>query len=86
MTKKSYVLNFSIIVGVSAALLLFIFILVSHHRDIPDRVVQDRGALLATGSSAAELIKPVGQADVPSAETKRAPAKKAAAAPPPSKR
>jgi hypothetical protein len=82
MTKKSYALNFSIIVGVSAALLAFIFILVSHHRTMPDRVVQDRGALLATGSSAPELTKPVGEASIPSAETKRAPAKKAKAAPP----
>jgi len=76
MTKKSYVLNFSIIVGVATALLLFIFILVSHHRTVPDRVQKDRSGLLATGSSAAELAKPV---EVPAAETRRAPAKKAAA-------
>ena len=79
MAKKSYVLNFAMIVGVSAALLLFIFILVSHHRDIPDRVRQDASALRATGSSAAEPAKPVGAVSVPSAESKRAPAKKAVA-------
>ena len=85
MTKKSYALNVSIIVGVSAALLLFIFVLVSHHHDIPDRVRQDRGAHLATGSSAAERIKPVGQISVPSAETQREPVKKVVAAPPSSR-
>ena len=79
MTNKSYVLHFSIIIGVTTALLLFIFILVSHHRTMPDRVLQDRGALLATGSSAPELAKPVGEVNVPAAPTKRAPAKKAAA-------
>jgi hypothetical protein len=30
----------SIILGVSVALMLFIFLLVGHHRDIPDRVRQ----------------------------------------------
>ena len=77
MTKKSYVLHFSIIIGVSAALLAFIFILVSHHRTMPERVQKDRGALLATGSSAPEMAKPV---EVPAAATKRTPAKKAKAA------
>ena len=79
MTNKSYVLHFSIIIGVATALLLFIFILVSHHRTVPDRVQKDRSGLLATGSSAPELAKPVGEVNVPAAPTKRAPAKKAAA-------
>ena len=77
MTKKNYVLNFSIIIGVSAALLAFIFILVSHHRTVPERVQKDRSGLLATGSSAPELANPV---EVPAAATKRSPAKKAKAA------
>ena len=76
MTQKSYVLHFSIIIGVTAALLAFIFILVSHHRTIPDRVQKDRSGLLATGSRAAELAKPVGEASVPAVQTKQAPAKK----------
>ena len=83
MSKKSYVLHFSMIVGVTTALLLFIFILVSHHRTMPERVVQDRGALLATGSPMmTEPAKPAVQADVPAAKPKRAPAKKVKAAPP----
>jgi hypothetical protein len=65
----------SIILGVSVVLMLFIFLLVGHHRDIPDRVRQDRSELLGAGSSAA------GRAGVPAAETQREPAKKAAAAP-----
>src|SRR5438876_10186529 len=81
MNKKSY----SIILGISALLMLFIFLLVGHHRDIPERVRLDRGALLGTGSSVAERIKPVAQVNVASAETQREPAKSAAAAPTPSR-
>jgi len=85
MTKKSYAMNVSVILGVSVVLLLFIFVLVAHHRDIADQVRQDRGALRATGSSVAEPNKPVGQVSVPSAETRREPVKKALAAPAPSR-
>ena len=85
MTKKSYATHIVTILGVSVVLLLFIFILVAHHRDISDRVRQDRGALRATGSSVAEPIKPVGEVSVPSAETQREPVKNAVAAPPPSR-
>lgn len=66
----------SIIVGVSAVLMLFIFLLVGHHREIPDRVRQDRSELRGAGSSVAERIKPAGQVSVPAAETQREPAKK----------
>jgi cytochrome c5 len=87
MTEKRYAVNVSIILGISASavLMLFIFVLVAHHRDIPDRVRLDRSALLATGSSVAERIKPVGQVSVASAETQREPVKNAVAAPPPSR-
>jgi len=81
MNKKSY----SIILGVSALLMLFIFLLVGHHRDIPDRVRLDRGTLLGTGSGVAERIKPVAQVNLASAETPREPVKNAAAAPPTSR-
>lgn len=83
MTKKSYASSISIVLGVSVALMLFIFVLVSHHRGIPDRVRMDRNALLATGSTVAERIKPVGQVGVASAQTQREPVKNAVAAPPP---
>jgi cytochrome c5 len=83
MAKKSYVMHVAMILGSSAALLVFIFILVSHHRDIPDRVRLDRGALLAGGSSVAERIKPVGEVAFAAAETRQAPAKSAVAAPTP---
>ncbi len=81
MTEKRYALNVSIILGISVVLMLFIFFLVGHHHDTPDRVRLDRGALLGTGSSVAERIKPVAQVNVASAETQRAPVKNAAAAP-----
>jgi len=81
MNKKSY----SIILGISALLMLFIFLLVGHHRDIPNRVRLDRGVLLGTGSSVAERIKPVAQVNVASAETQREPVKNAVAAPQPSR-
>ena len=80
MAKKSYAMHVSMILGASAVLLLFIFVLVSHHRGIPDRVRMDRSALLATASSVAERIKPVGQVSVASAETQREPVKNAVAA------
>jgi len=82
MTKKSHVMNVSIILVISVALMLFMFVLVAHHRDMPDRVRLDRGTLLSNGSSAAERIKPVAQVNVASAETPRAPVKSAAIAPP----
>lgn len=62
MTEK---VTISIFLGISVVLALFIFLLVSHHRHIPDRVRLDRGALLGGGSSAAERVKP--------AETQREP-------------
>ena len=77
--KKGY----SIILGISALLMLFIFLLVGHHRDIPNRVRLDRGVLLGTGSSVAERIKPVAQVDLTPVETQREPVKNTAAAPPP---
>ncbi len=85
MNEKRRAVNVSIVLGVSASavLLLFFFVLVAHHRDIPDRVRQQRSAQLSSGSSVAERIKPVGQLVVASAETQREPVKIAAAASPP---
>lgn len=85
MTKKRYAINVSIILGISAVLLLFLFVLVTHHRGVSDRARQDRSALLASGSSVAERIKPFGQVSVASAETQGEPVKNAVAAPPPSR-
>jgi len=83
MTEKRHAKKLLIILGVSAALMLFIFVLVAHHRDIPNRVQQQRGALSGSGSSVAERIKPVGQLVVASATTPREPVKIAVAASPP---
>jgi cytochrome c5 len=86
MAEKRYGVNVAMILGVTAALLLFIFILVSHHRDIPNQVKQQRNVQLgAGGSSVAERIKPVGQVVVGSGETKQEPVKVAAATPAPSR-
>jgi Na+-transporting methylmalonyl-CoA/oxaloacetate decarboxylase gamma subunit len=81
MTKKGYTTNVSIILGIGVVLMLFIFVLVAHHRGTSERVRQDRSALLGAGSSLDERSKPVGEVSVPSAETQREPAKKAVAAP-----
>ena len=86
MTKKSYTTNVSVILGISVVLMLFIFVLVSHHRATSERVRQDRSALLGAGSSATERIEPAGRVSVPAAETQRGPAEKAAAARPPIRR
>jgi len=80
MTKKSYAMHVSAILGASVVLLLFFFVLVAHHRDIPDRVRLDGSALRSTASSVAGRTKPVGQASVASAETPREPVKIAVAA------
>jgi len=80
MAKKSYAMHVAMLLGSSAALLVFIFILVAHHREIPDKVRMDRGVLLANGSSVAERIKPVGEIAVAAAQTGQAPATKAQAA------
>ncbi len=85
MTNKRFAMNISIILGMSAVLMAFVFVLVAHHRSMSDRVRQNRGALLATGSSVAERIRPVGQISVPSAETQREPVKSAVAASSPSR-
>jgi cytochrome c5 len=83
MTEKRYATNVSIILGISALLMLFIFVLVAHHHDTPDRVRQHRGALLGAGSSVAERIKPVGRVEVAAAETRKEPVQIAVAASPP---
>ena len=83
MSKKRNAINAAIILGVSTVLLVFIFILVIHHRGISERVRQDRSALLTTGSTVAERIKPVGEVSVASADTQQESAKKAAASLPP---
>jgi cytochrome c5 len=83
MANKSYVTNVAMILGTTLALLVFMFILVSHHRKIPEKVRLDRGALLAS-ASVAERIKPVGEVAVAGAQ--QAPAKSPAAAPAPAVR
>jgi cytochrome c5 len=80
MAKKSYAMHVAMILGSSAALLVFMFILVAHHRDIPDRVRMERGVLLASGSSVAERIKPVGEIALAAAQTGQAQANNALAA------
>jgi cytochrome c5 len=85
MTEKRLAKNLWIILGISTVLILFFFLLVAHHRDIPDQVQQQRGALMSTATSVAERIKPVGQVVVAAAETQREPVKIAMAASPPSR-
>ena len=80
MSKKSYAMHVSMILGSTIALMLFIFILVAHHRAIPNAVRADRTTLLTTGSSATERIKPVGEVAYAAAKTPQAPVKAPAAA------
>ena len=53
MTKKRYTMNVMVILGISVVLMLFIFLLLVHHHNVPDRVKQDRSALLSIVSSVA---------------------------------
>ena len=45
MTEKSYATNVWTILGISAVLMLFIFLLVGHHYGMPNRVRVDRAVL-----------------------------------------
>ncbi len=81
MAEKRFATNVSIIVGVSAVLTLFVFLLVDHHRDIPDQVQKRRDALLRSGSSAAAGTGAGGEINSPSAQTRREPVQVSAAAP-----
>jgi cytochrome c5 len=81
MADKRFAKNVSIILGIGGVLMLFSFVLVVHHRDISDRIQQNRHALLGAGSSVAERTKAIGQINAASAETQRQPAQVAAAAP-----
>jgi cytochrome c5 len=85
MTEKSYATNVWTILGISAVLMLFIFLLVGHHYRTADRVRMDRAVLLGSGSNVAERIKPVAEVNIAPAETQREPVKSAAAAPPPTR-
>ena len=85
MTEKSYATNVWTILGISAVLMLFIFLLVGHHYGTANRVRMDRAVLLGSGSNVAGRIKPIAQVNVASAETQREAVTKAAAAPPPAR-
>ena len=82
MTEKRYAKNAWIILGISAALMLFFFALVAHHSDISEQVRQHRSSPLAASSTVAERIKPVAELNVASAQTRSEPVKGAAAEPP----
>jgi hypothetical protein len=69
MTKKRHAMNVSVILGISAVLMLFIFVLVDHPWNAR-RTRLDRSKLLATGSSVAERIN-FGTISVASAETQQ---------------
>jgi cytochrome c5 len=81
MADNRFAKNVTIILVVSAALTLFTYIFVDHHRDIPNRVQQERAALLGASSGVAERMKPVGQINVAPTETRRTPVQIATAAP-----
>jgi cytochrome c5 len=60
MTEKRYAKHTAIILGSSLALMVFMFVLVSHHRQIPGNLPQYRIGLLSNGLSVADRIRPVG--------------------------
>ena len=81
MAVKRFAKNVSIVLGIGVVVMLFSYVLVAYHLDIPDRIQQDRSALLGTGSSVAERTKAVGEVHVAPAETRRQPVPVAAVAP-----
>jgi len=80
MAKKSYAAHVTTLLGTTFALLLFIFILVGHHRTVPDRVQHGRSTLLSNPGTADERIKPVGEVAVASAGAQPEPVEKTAEA------
>lgn len=75
MTEKRYAMKVSIVLGVSVLLMLFFFVLVAHHQDIPDRIRKHRSVPQVTGSSVAERIETVGQVSAVSPDIQREPVK-----------
>lgn len=85
MTEKRYALTVSIFLGASALLMLFSFILVAHHKDVPDRIQQLRSAAPATGSGAPLRIGSIGPVSVATPATAAAPIAATAVAAPSSR-
>ena len=81
MTDKRWAKNFWIIFTIGVVLLLFGYAFVSHHRNTPEQMRQQRMALLRSGPSAAAGTKAAGQISSAAAETRREPVQVAAAAP-----
>jgi len=84
MANKSYTAHVTTILGTTIALMVFTFVLVSHHRTTPDRVKHSRGTLLSNPTNVAERIKPVGEVAMASTDAQPKPAEATAppAAPP----
>ena len=79
MAEKSYVTHIALHLGVGAVLILGIFILVAHHRDVPERARIQQRELLSSGRGVAERIKPVARVEVAGVESAKQPQKAAAA-------
>jgi len=82
MAKKSYAAHVTMLLGTTIALMLFAYILVAHHRTMPDRVQHGRSTLLSNPGTADERIKPVGEVAVASADAQPEAVEKTAAAAP----
>ncbi len=72
MAENRFAKNVLIISVVSTVVALFTYIFVEHHRDVPNRIEQDRKTLLSTSdnSTVAERTKPVGQVNIASTKMK----------------
>lgn len=71
MAKKSYAKHVWMYLGLCAVLSLFLYVLIEHHRGIPDRVREQRGPLLSADADASltRQIKPVGHVAIAAAPT-----------------
>ena len=61
MAKKKYVVHTVVISGFSLGVALFAYLLVTHHKSMPNQVMHRRDALMRNGSSVIDRIKPVGK-------------------------
>ncbi|MBI3898067.1 MAG: cytochrome c5 family protein [Gammaproteobacteria bacterium] len=67
--KKSYKTHLTIFLSLGTALALFVYLLVDHHRSIPDAIAEQRQPLLGDNTTMADRIKPYGDVNVAGAQT-----------------
>lgn len=61
MNKQRYTTHIVTLLGCTLALMLFYYLLVNHHRAIPNKLPQYRLGLLSDGKNTTDRIEPIGR-------------------------